>query len=118
MAKPTYFHPDSFVDEVIKALGLDDGNNHSELREELVTCLSDRIMATIFNSFDQREIKLFEKMLADHPELDPLDAIMMIAPWIDGLKDKLERNINSLYAELVHDAAKVEEFMAIGQTKN
>ena len=110
---PLYFKPDSFVDEVFKALKIDPREKaaHAELREEVVIALGDRIMATIFNNFAQREIKLFEQMLQDHPELDPIDAVMIIAPQIEGLTEALERNINSLYYELVRDADKIQELM-------
>lgn len=111
--KPFYFNPDTFVREVFKALHFDakDKAAHAALRKEIVAALGDRVMATIFNSFRQRDIQLFEKMLQDHPELEQIDAVLLIAPQIKGLKERLERQINSLYFELIHDAERIRDLM-------
>jgi hypothetical protein len=55
-------------------------------------------------------MKLFERILADHPELDEVDALMVLAPSIDGLKEKMERNINSLFYELIKNAEIAEKY--------
>lgn len=111
--KPSYFDPETFVTRVFEALGIDPKNEQSngELRDEVVLALGDRIMATVFNNFTQKEIKLFDNMLRDHEELDPIDVVMIIAPQIEGLKDALERNINSLYYELIRDADDIRALM-------
>jgi len=111
--KPSYFDPETFVNKVFEGLGIDPKNEQSngELRDEIVIALGDRIMATVFNNFSQKEIKLFDSMLRDHEELDPIDVVMIIAPQIEGLKDALERNINSLYFELIRDADDIRALM-------
>ena len=111
--KPNYFDVEKFVAEVIDAMKL--GNVTTpvlmELRSAIETRLSDRIMATIVNAFTDRDMNMFQNALKDHPEIDEIDALMMIAPNIEGLNEKMEKNINSLYSELVYDAEKIDEAM-------
>lgn len=111
--KVQYLDVNAFVDDVIAAMKL--GKVAApvlvELREALADRLADRIMNTIISSFGDREMKMYENVLKDHPELDELDGLMVVAPNIDGLSDKVERNINSLYQELIYDADKIEEAM-------
>jgi hypothetical protein len=112
MAKaPLYFQVNKFVDEVIKAMkiGKTSDFKNAALREEIEARLGDRIIVTVINSMETRELKIFESLMVDHPELDEIDALMVMAPNMPGLKEKLERNINSLYAELAYDAERIEE---------
>lgn len=111
MAKKTkYFDVERFVSEVIRDMkfGKIAAPVEMELRGVIEAQLGDRIMATIINSFQEKEMQLFNNILKDHPELDEIDAVMMVAPNVPGLSEKLERNINSLYRELVYDAEHVE----------
>lgn len=113
MPKQNYFNPDKFIDEVIAAMSLGDTDAATTLalREEIEVLLNDRIVSTVIGAFDKREMELFEKILEDHPELDEIDAMMVIAPEVPGLKESLERALNSLYFELAYNARQVEEGM-------
>lgn len=108
MPKQNYFNPAKFIDDVIKAMNLGTvaAPTMLALRDEIETLLSERIIGTVIGGFGKREMELFEKILEDHPELDEIDAMMVIAPEVPGLKDNLERQINSLFTELTCGAAK------------
>ena len=114
MSKPQYFKIEKFIDEVIKDMKLGDAPAPTmlALREAIEAKLSDRILATVINGMEERELILFETMLTDHPELDEIDALMVLAPQIHGLKEKMERNINSLYSELTYDAEQIGKNLA------
>lgn len=113
MAQAKYFNPESFIDQVMEAMKLGKASESEiqHLRDEIELQLSQRIVDTVVSSMGKREIALFEKILDDHPELDEIDAIMMLAPDMPELKDKMERQINSLFAELVMHAEAVEKNM-------
>lgn len=115
MSKPLYFDPKNFVDEVIKSFmfGHMTAPVMLELRKSIEKRLSDRIIITILDGFGDREMKLYERLLADHEELDDIDVLMMIAPQIPGIREKLERQINSLYHELVYDSEQVKKSMNV-----
>ncbi|MCA9373961.1 MAG: hypothetical protein R3B71_02305 [Candidatus Gracilibacteria bacterium] len=111
--KVQYLDVDAFVSDVLEAMKLGDvpAPVLVELRETIADRLADRIMNTILSSFGDKEMKMYENVLQDHKELDELDALMIISQNIDGLPDKIERNINSLYEELIYNADKIEEAM-------
>lgn len=113
MAKAKYFNPDNFIDQVIDAmkLGKSSASAMQALRDEIELQLAQRIVDTVISSMGKRELGLFEQVLDDHPELDEIDAIMMLAPDLPGVKDKMERQINSLFSELVMDAEAVGKQM-------
>lgn len=110
---PIYFDAKGFIDDVMKEMQLDEtpAPIRLELREAIFDRLSDRIMSTVLSSFEEKDVVIFENMLQDHPELDELDVVMIVAKQIKGLKERLERQINSLYSELTYDAAKIKEAM-------
>jgi hypothetical protein len=112
MKKAVYFNAEKFIDDVIAAMNLGEARATVllELREEIGLHLSRRIVGTVIDSFGKRELDLFERLLEDHPELDEVDALMVLAPSIEGLKEKMERNINSLFFEMVKDAAVARKY--------
>ena len=114
MSKPQYFNIQKFIDEAIKDMKLGDvaAPTMLALRETIEARLSDRILVTVIDGMGEREMKLFETLLTDHPELDEIDALMVMAPEMPGLREKLENSINSLYAELTYDAEKIGQSMA------
>ena len=115
MKTTQYFNPQTFVDDVIEAMKLGETTAPVmlELRKAVEKRLSDRIIITILDSFEDREMKLYERLLADHQELDDIDVLMMIAPQIPGIREKMERGINSLYFELTREAEEVEKGMNV-----
>jgi hypothetical protein len=108
--KTLYFSPTEFGDRVIKDMNLGEVSPETleGLHEQIEAMLSERILDTVIGAFTKRDLELFEKMLEDHPELDEVDALMVLGTSIDGLKEKLERAIQSLYQELVSEATMVE----------
>lgn len=111
--KTLYFNPTEFGDRVIQDMNLGEVSPETlaGLHEQIETMLTERILDTVIAAFTKRDLELFEKMLEDHPELDEVDALMVLGTSIDGLKEKLERAIQSLYQELVGEAAMVERAM-------
>lgn len=111
--KTQYFNPTEFGDRVIQDMNLGEVSPETleALHEQIEKMLTERILDTVIDAFTKRDLELFEKMLEDHPELDEIDALMVLSTSIDGLKEKLERAINSLYLELVGEAEMVERAM-------
>lgn len=109
--KIQYFQVDKFVEDVITAMKLGDTTAPVllELQNAIAQKLGDRILFTVVNSFQERELRMFENMLNDHPELTELDCLWLTAHEIEGLKDKLIKEVNALYAELVYDADKIDQ---------
>jgi len=111
---PIYFDAKKFIDDVMEEMQLHEtpAPIRLELREAIFDKLSDRIMNTVISSFKKDDVITFERLLQDHPELDELDAVMIVGQNIKGLKGRLERQINSLYSELTYDAANIKEALA------
>ncbi len=114
MQKGTYFDSERFVSEAIGAMKLGETNavTLQALRDEIENLLADRIIGTVIGSMDRKAMQTYKNILEDHPELDEMDALMMLLPAIDGLRDKLERAINSLYNELIYDATLIGNTLA------
>jgi len=112
MKKTLYFNAEKFIDDVIATMELGKAKavTMQALREEIGLTLSERIVGTVIDGFGTRELTLFETLLEDHPELDEIDALMVLAPGVEGLKEKLERNINSLFFEMVRDSKIVKQY--------
>jgi hypothetical protein len=109
--KPSYFDSEKFITAVLKAMKLDTAPAPTvlALREEIENLLTARIVGTVIDGMGKKEIEMYNNILNDHPEIDEMDALMMLAPSIEGLKEKMERNLNSLYSELVYDADQIEK---------
>ncbi len=107
--KIQYFAVDRFVDDVIEAMDLGSVTAPVlvDLKHAISQKLGDRILFTVLNSFKDRELNILENLINDHPELDELDALWLAAHEVEGLNEKLIREINSLYAELTYDAEKI-----------
>lgn len=107
--KIQYFAVDRFVEDVIGAMDLGEVKAPVllELKSAIAQKLGDRILFTVVNSFKDRELNILENLINDHPELDELDCLWLAAHEVDGLKEKLIREINSLYAELTYDAEQI-----------
>lgn len=110
MAKKHYFDPKEFVQKVLQDCKLtnEQGEVRQKLEDRIELALSDRITATIVANFDEREFALLEQIMEDHQELDEFDAISMIAPNVPGMQEELQKAIQDLYEELVHDAAEID----------
>lgn len=111
MAKPKYFNSELFVDSVLQEFGMDSSNDHSEMRAEITTALAHRIMTVVIDNLSPKEFARVEKLRQDHPELDELDTIMMVAHEIEGLSQQLQAGIDSLFHELVYDAQEIQRFI-------
>jgi hypothetical protein len=114
MQKGKYFDSEKFIDDVVAGmqLGKTDAVTLLALREEIENLLSDRIIGTVIGSMDKKALQMYNNILQDHPELDEMDGLMMLLPTIDGLREKLEKAINSLYNELVYDASQIGKRLA------
>jgi hypothetical protein len=111
--KPQYFDPKFFVDKVMNDVdfGEIDQKTRSALEEGIQRRLAERIVAAIIDGFNEREFVLLENVIENHPELDDIDAIMLISNDIPNLKDRLEKAITDLYDEMVYDATQIQEAM-------
>ena len=120
MSKPKYFDMDKFIDSIIEDMKLEKANTLvlKDIREMIAERLADRLITTVFRAFTEREIQLSQQMVKDHPEIDEMDAIMIVAKDVKGLDEEIERQIESLYSELVYDADKIEEAIKIQKAKH
>jgi|GEM_PF-2045945 len=111
--KPQYFDPKVFVDKVMRDCDFGDLDEETRvaLEEGIQRRLAERIVASIIDSFNEREFTLLEKVMEDHPELDDIDAVMLISTEIPNLQEKLEKAIMDLYDELVFDAKEIQQAM-------
>lgn len=106
-----YFDSELFIKITLESCNFDLGRAeikqklHDMVERRLVEC----IYSTVIQEMSKQNIHLFHKILEDHPELDEMDALMMIAPNISGLGEKLERAIQSLYREIVLEAKELQE---------
>ncbi len=111
--KPQYFDPTVFVDKVMRDcdFGDIDDKTRSALEEGIQRRLAERIVASIIDSFNEREFTLLEKVMEDHPELDDIDCIMLISTEVPNLEQRLEKAIMDLYDELTYDARQIQQAM-------
>lgn len=111
--KVQYFNSQAFVDKVLEDCQLGDvsAQERSELEEQVERRLSERITATVINGMTDRDMQLYEKVLADHPELDDMDALTVIASNLPDLQVKLLKSIQDLYEELTYDAQQIQMAM-------
>lgn len=111
--KAQYFEPKMFVDKVMRDCDFGELDDQTEraLRSGIQRRLSERIVASIIDSFTEREIALLEKVIEDHPELDDVDAIMLISTEVPNLHERMEKGIMDLYEELTYDAREIQGAM-------
>lgn len=115
-----YLDPVKFVNKVITDMKLGDiaPAMLTSLKSAITSRLADRILGTAIDSFGDNELKAFEKLVNEHPELDEMDAVFITAQEVEGIEDKLKRGIESLYRELTYDAEKIDEALAFNNNKN
>lgn len=108
--KVQYFNSQAFVDKVLEDCDLGDisAQVRAELQEQVERRLSERITATVINSMNDKDMQVYEKVLADHPELDDMDALTVVASNLPDLQLKLLKSIQDLYDELTYDARQVQ----------
>ena len=112
MAKKTqYFDPRGFVQKVMQdsKFGEMSDTTRRALEEGIHRRLGERIMATIIDQFSEREFTIMEKMMEDHPEIDNLDAIILVAGEIPHLQALLEKAVMDLYEEMTYDANRLQK---------
>ncbi len=103
MQNPIYFQADKFADQVIKDMNLltTDAAYIKELKQEIINLLGERIISVLIDHFGPNEVERFEKLMDDHPEISEMDAMILMAPEIPGLKEDLEKQVDSLHQELL-----------------
>ena len=111
--KVKYFDYREFVNKVLEdcKLGSMPEQVKVELEDAVERRLGERITATIINTFGERELRLLEKVLVDHPELDEVDALTVVSSNIPGLQEKLGKAIQDLYDELTYEASSIQQSM-------
>ncbi len=111
--KVQYFNSQAFVDKVLEDcdLGNVSAQERAELEEQVERRLSERITATVINGMTDKDMQLYEKVLSDHPELDDMDALTVIASNLPDLQLKLLKSIQDLYEELTYDARQIQTAM-------
>lgn len=116
MTKIQYFNPYDFVDRVIKACNLEDTPTEQKdaLGVAIERRLRERLTVTILDNFEKKDLVMLQQLLQDHPELDGVEALSLMALNMPGLQDKLQAAIEELYEELTYDAQRVHEAMAQG----
>ncbi len=111
--KVQYFNSQAFVDKVLEDCDLGDvsAQVRAELEEQVERRLSERITATVINGMTDKDMQLYEKVLADHPELDDMDALTVVASSLPDLQIRLLKSIQDLYDELTYDARQIQTAM-------
>lgn len=107
--KIQYFDPQLFIDKVMREcdFGHLDKETRESLDEAITIRLAERIVATVIDNFTGDEFVLLEKVMEDHPELDDIDAIMIISSRVPDLQVKLEKAMSDLYKEMVYNVSEI-----------
>lgn len=113
MSSPQYFNPQEFINRVIEAchFGQLDTPTRELIEDAISQRLIERITTTIIGSFAESELLLLEKILEDHPELDEINAIGMVAQNVPGIEKKLVKAFKDLFEEFTHDAEEIQKHM-------
>ena len=100
------FNAAQFAEEVLKETGMQNIKPEvkQQLTEEIIQTLTESVIGVLIDSFTDREFFLFRKILEDHPNIDEIDAVSVIAPSIPGINELLLKTISDLFEELVEDA--------------
>ena len=100
------FNAAQFAEALLKKTGMNSAKPKikQELIEEIIQILSERVINVLVDSFTDREFFLFRKILEDHPNIDEIDAISVIAPSIPCINELLLKTVSDLFDELVEDA--------------
>lgn len=119
MAKTQYFNPTDFVDRVLTTFGFHDlpADQKAPLAAAIERQLRDRLTVTILDSFDEKDLEMVQKLLQDHPELDHVEAVSLMALNMPGLHEKMQTAIEELYEELIYDAQRVDEAVKMREQK-
>ena len=109
--KPQYFVPDDFVDLLLKDLRMNniDPKTLEELRKEITFTLVERVNSVVVSSLGEDELFLLQKTLEDHPELDEIDCLSIIAPNIEGLNERIVKTVDDLYLELLEKVKTIDK---------
>ena len=105
MAKPIYFQLGTFTDSIIEAIGLKNAGAQvlTGVREEIEKMAADQIMNAFEDTIGIKEAKMMDKLMEDHPEITEIDALLLIADDMPGLKSEIEKKLNSLYKVLAYN---------------
>lgn len=109
--KANYFNADNFVHLVLKDTKMLGGDPDvvDQLGEEIKRLLNERIVSTVLVQFGDKELFLLENMLKDHPELDEIDVISILAENLPDLNELIVKTVNDLYEELVGDVEAIDK---------
>jgi hypothetical protein len=110
-SKANYFNADNFVHLVLQDTKLLGGDPAvvDELSGEIMRLLNERIVSTVLVQFGDKELFLLENMLKDHPELDEIDVISILAENLPDLNELIVKTVNDLYEELVGDVEMIDQ---------
>ncbi|MGL5831080.1 MAG: hypothetical protein ACRCZE_02925 [Candidatus Altimarinota bacterium] len=110
-SKSGYFNSDHFVHLVLSDTKMLNAEPEvvDQLSAEIERLLNERIISTVVSEFKDKELFLLEKMMADHPELDEVDVISILAENLPGLNDLIVKTVNDLYEELVGDVKSIDK---------
>jgi len=114
-----YFNIENFVQMVLQATKMDKASPAmiDQLSLEISQTLSDRVTATVVASLGDKELELLERIMEDHPELDRIDALSIITPTVPGLNERILKEVNDLYEELIDSVKMIEKSLSKQQSK-
>ncbi len=114
MTKIQFTTPEVFIKKVIEdsQLGEMPGEERAKLERSIARRMEERVTTTIIDSFGEEEFGVFNEILDDHPELDEIDALSLVAAKIPGLQERLNEAMQKLYDELLEGADQVKSFLA------
>lgn len=109
--KPQYFNADNFVNALLKELKMDKASPKmlEDLRTEIALTLAERVNAVVVSSMGPNELFLLEKTIEDHPELDEIDCLSIITPYIPDLDQRILKAVDDLYGEILDNARSIDE---------
>lgn len=108
--KPQYFNADNFVKALLKDLKMDksDPKIVEDLSKEIALTLAERVNAVVVSSMGPNELFLLQKTIEDHPELDEIDCLSIITPYIPDLDQRILKAVDDLYDEVLDNARRID----------
>ncbi len=97
------FDENLFAHQVIHEIGMSKASPAilDRLTLEIKRTLLERINATVFFHFSERELILIRNIMESHPDLDITEAVSLVAVQVEGLDDLIVKTVDDLFDELV-----------------
>lgn len=100
-----------FRKAVLERMGLSDipVEEREKLEHEIGKRVEQRIVAAVVGILTPEEVNIFEQVMRENEDIDPIKVVIDLANQHDELSNVLDKAMQDLYQELVADADKVNE---------